>query len=119
MRLAPLLAERARVGRPRPEAARDHVADNRADVSSLRRRIAGPGVVAGDRQRPRALLRLEDFQEVGGIFDVVNGIEHLAQGTELGAVEVVVDLHAADVDELRPAPLGAVKRAIASARLVE
>ena len=32
-------------------------------------------------------------------------IEHFVQGAEVGAMEVVVDLHAADVDEFRAASL--------------
>ena len=45
----PLPAERPRVRGPAAKSGRDHVADDRADVSALHRRIVWPGVVARDK----------------------------------------------------------------------
>ena len=90
----------ARIRRPPPETARDHVADDGADVSPLRDRIVGPGVIARDRQRPASLLGAQRLQELCGIVDIALGIEHLAERREVGAMPVMVDLHAADIDEL-------------------
>jgi hypothetical protein len=114
-----LLTQRAGVGRPLPEAARDHIADDRADVCLFRCRVAGSGIVARNGQRPRAFLRLEGFEEVRGIFDIARRVEHFAQGVKVGAVKMVIDLHAADVDEFRARPFACSNRAIASARFVE
>jgi hypothetical protein len=95
----------ARARRPPSKAARHHVADDRADIGLLGRRIIGSGVVTSHGQRPVALLGAERLQETGGVFDIARRVEHVAKRTEVGAMPVVVDLHAADVDELCAMPL--------------
>ena len=66
----PLPAERPRVRGPAAKSGRDHVADDRADVSALHRRIVWPGVVARDRQGQGPLLAAKDLQEPRSIFDI-------------------------------------------------
>ena len=56
----PLPAERPRVRGPAAKSGRDHVADDRADVSALHRRIVWPGVIARDRQGQGPLLAAKE-----------------------------------------------------------
>src|SRR3954464_2473760 len=96
------LTERARLVGPRADAARDQMSDDMTDVALLRRLVVGACIVAGDRHGPAALALLQLLQEARGGVDIPCGIEHRPDRDEFVAVIVVVDLHAAEVDQLDP-----------------
>ena len=43
---------------------------------------------------------VQRFEEACGVFDIAAWIKHRVEGSEFATVIVVIDLHAADVDEL-------------------
>src|SRR3954447_7275372 len=96
------LTERARLVGPRAEAAGDEMRDDVADVALLRRLVVGACIVAGDCHGPAALALLQLLQEPRGVVDVPSGIEHRPHRGEFVAVIVMIDLHAAEVDQLDP-----------------
>ncbi len=99
-------AEVAGVLSPFAEAGRHHVGDDTADVALLRRVVVRPGVIACDRHRPGFVFRLQPHQEARCVVDVGVRIQHLAQAGEMLGMVVVIDLHAAQVDELAAAFCG-------------
>ena len=67
----------------------------------------GAGIVPGDRHGPAPLALLQLLEKARGVIDVPGGIEHRPHRVELVAVIVVIDLHAAEIDELdAPVPHG-------------
>lgn len=94
------MTEGACVRSPLSESACHHIGHDRADILLLRRIVVGPGVIAGSGQRPAPLLDAQVFQKLRGVINVLARVEHVHDGVEMTPVEMVVDLHAADVDEL-------------------
>lgn len=57
-------------------------------------------MVSRYRHGPGVVFVMETSEELGGIGNVLCGVEHFSNGFEFRTVEVDVDLHAADVDQL-------------------
>src|SRR3954469_6468278 len=96
----PRLAKRACLVGPGAETAGDEVRDDVADVLFLRRLVVGARIVTGDRHGPASLALLQFLQEARGVVDIPGRIEHRSRRSELVAVIVMVDLHAAEIDQL-------------------
>src|SRR5690348_2385493 len=62
------LTERARLVRPRAEAARDKMRDDVTDVALLRRLVVGACVVTRNRHGPAAFALLQFLEKARGIF---------------------------------------------------
>ena len=101
-----LVAKCASVARPLPEAGRDHVGDDTADILLLGRIIVGAGVIARDCHRPGIVAMLQGQQETCRIINILFGIEHVAEAAEMLRVIVMVDLHAAEIDQRRATAAG-------------
>jgi hypothetical protein len=100
-------AERSGVGRPLTHAARDHVAYDGADILLLRWLVIRARIVASDGQGPASFARSQFFQKISGVTHVPGGIEHFVHRVEVRCMPVVIDLHAAYIDQLRaPGALG-------------
>src|SRR5580698_7365010 len=98
-------AKGARRIRPGTKAARDHIGDYLADILFLRRIVIGTGMVARRRQGPTAFLLFQIPEVAGGVVDIGMRVEHLGHRREVAAVIMMVDLHAADIDQLHAPPL--------------
>lgn len=92
-------AETARVGRPFAKADGDHIGDDTADITLLRRVVVGAGMIAGNRHRPAFMPGVQLRQEACGVVDITTRIEHVFDAAELVAMIAMVDLHAAEVDQ--------------------
>ena len=103
------MTEGARGFGPCAETAGDHIGDDLADILLLRRVIIGTGMITRRRESPASLLLFQVAQIAGRIINVGVRIEHLCNRAEMAAVIIMIDLHAADVDELGAAALGIVK----------
>lgn len=57
-------------------------------------------MVARNRHRPRSVAALELNEKARCVVDVPARIQHVAQARKFGRVVVMVDLHAAQIDEL-------------------
>ncbi len=55
---------------------------------------------------------MEPFEELRSIGHVLRGVEHISNGGEFSAVKIDVDLHAADVDQLRAATPGVINHPV-------
>ena len=98
--LTQILAKGVGSSRPSAEAASDHVADHSANILPLGRIIVRPRVIAGSGQSPTAFLESKALQESRGIVDILMWVEHCGHGAEMAAMIIIVDLHAADIDQL-------------------
>lgn len=94
------MTEGTRARSPLAEPAGHHIGHDRADILLLCRVVAWASVVARRRQSPASLFDAQVFQKLRGIINVLAWIEHVDDRVEVTAVEVVVDLHAADIDQL-------------------
>lgn len=56
-------------------------------------------MVAGDRHRPGLVAGVEAGQEPGRVVDILARIEHVLDAAKMRCVVVVVDLHAAKIDQ--------------------
>jgi hypothetical protein len=101
------IAEGSGIFSPLAEARRDHVGDNAADVALLRRVVVGTGVIAGYRHRPGLVALMQPRQKSRRIIDVAARVEHLLDAAEILRMVMMVDLHAAEIDQLGAAPAGA------------
>lgn len=99
-------AEISRIGGPLTIAGSDQIGDDTADISLLGGVIIGSSVVPGDRHRPCLVTVVKPFQELRGIGDVLCGVEHFGNRGKFTPVKMDVDLHAADIDQLRTAASG-------------
>lgn len=97
------VAEGFCVAGPFAEAGRHHVGDDAADVTLLRRVVVGAGVIARHGHRPGVVATVQPGQEACRIVDVLARIEHLLDAAKLACMIVMIDLHAAEVDQLRAA----------------
>lgn len=93
------VAEGAGVGGPFSKPGGDHVGDDAADIDLLRRIVVGTGVVAGDGHRPCLVTGMETGQEARRIVDVLARVEHVFDAAKMRRVVVMVDLHAAQIDQ--------------------
>ena len=93
------VAEAAGVRGPFSKAGGDHVGNDAADIDLLRRIVVGTGMIAGDGHRPGLVTGMEAGQEARRIVDVLTRIEHVLDAAEMRRVVVMVDLHAAQIDE--------------------
>src|SRR5512138_3647166 len=98
------LTQRARLVSPGAEARGYEVRDDVADVALLRRPVVGARVVTGDRHGPAPFALLQLLQKARGVIDVLRGIEHRPHRTEFFGVVVMIDLHAAEIDQLGAFP---------------
>ncbi len=107
-----LTAKLSRIGRPVSIARGNKIGDHATHIALLSGVIVGPRMVACDSHRPCFMAAMQIAQEAGRILHVASWIEHRLYRAEVLAVEVLVDLHAADVDEHRapfPRPLETVE----------
>src|SRR5690625_3935264 len=88
-----------RIRCPRTKSAGDHVSDNSADIALLRRIIVRARMIACHCHRPAAFPRPQFAQEPGGVSNVQPGIEHRLDRGELLPVIMMIDLHAAEIDQ--------------------
>src|SRR5690606_9327374 len=95
-----LAAKGRGIRRPGAETASHHVRNDQAYVPLLRGVVVGAGMVAGDRHRPVSLALAKVLQETCGVGDVLRWVEHFLDRGELFVVIMVVDLHAAEIDQL-------------------
>ena len=93
------VAEGAGVGGPFSKAGGDHVSDDAADIDLLRRIVVGTGMIAGDGHRPCLVTGMETGQEARRIVDVLTRIEHVLDAAKMRPVVVMIDLHAAQIDQ--------------------
>ena len=93
------VAEAAGVRGPFSKAGSDHVGNDAADIDFLRRIVVGTGMVAGDSHRPGLVTSMETGQEARRIVDVLTRIEHVLDAAKMRRVVVMVDLHAAQIDQ--------------------
>ena len=100
------VAEGAGVGGPFSKPGGDHVGDDAADIDLLRRIVVGTGVVAGDGHRPCLVTGMETGQEARRIVDVLARVEHVFDAAKMRRVVVMVDLHAAQIDQRLALALG-------------
>lgn len=67
------------------------------------------GVVTGNSHRPTAVAPTQIGEKFCRVIDVLRGVQHGSQIIEFTPVVIMIDLHAAKIDELLPAGPGAVK----------
>lgn len=99
-------AEISRIGSPLTIAGGDQIGDDTTDIPLLGRVIIGSCVVPRDRHRPGLVTVVKPFQELRGIGNVLRRVEHFSNRGKFAAVKMNIDLHAADVDQLRAASPG-------------
>lgn len=104
------VAEGARVGSPFSKADCNHVGNDAADINLLRRVIVGTGVVASDRHRPGCMTGMQAGQETGGVVDILVRVEHVVHAAKVFRVVVMIDLHAAKIDQFPTLPPSCRKR---------
>jgi len=114
-----LLTEGARIRRPCAKPARDHIDDDLTDILFLRRIVVRAGMVSRSRESPASLPHAERLEELRGIFDVLARIEHRLDGSKPMAMKIMIDLHAADIDEPRAPFRAASKRRMAAGDSLE
>lgn len=102
-------AKLAGVRSPRSVARCHEIGDHATYISLLGRVVVGARMISGDRHGPGLMPAVEILKKLGGIFHVSSGIEHLLDGPEFGAMEVMVDLHTADIDQLDALAAGVVE----------
>lgn len=100
------VAEGARVRGPFAKAGGNHVGDHPADIDLLRRVVVGTGMIAGDGHRPGLVAGMEAGQEARRVVDVLAWVEHVLDAAEMRGVVVMVDLHAAEIDQRLALALG-------------
>src|SRR5690625_390296 len=88
-----------RVWRPRTKSAGNHVPDDGADIAFLRGIIVRPRVIARDCHRPAAFPCPQLAQEPCSVSHIQTRIEHRLDRDEFFPVIMVVDLHAAEIDQ--------------------
>ena len=86
---------------PFSEPGRNHIGDHATDIPLLGRVIVGARMIARHGHRPGRVARLELDEKARGIIDVAIRIEHVGDTAEMCRMVMVVDLHAAEIDELR------------------
>ena len=104
-----ICAEITRIGSPLTVAGGDQICDDAADILLLGRIIIRTCVVSSYRHCPCFVTVVQVAQELGGILHVAVGVEHFFHGAEILPMEIVVDLHTPDVDELRAVSAGGVE----------
>ena len=80
-----------------------------ADIALLSRIVVLPRVVAGYGQGPASLAFLQLAKEPGRVIDIQVRVEHVGDGGKAFAVEVIIELHAADVYQLQACGPGCVE----------
>lgn len=105
-------AEISRIGSPLTIAGGDQIGDDTADVPLLGGVIIGSSVVPRHRHRPCLVSVVKPFQELCSIGNVLCGVEHFGNRGKFTAVKMDVDLHAADVDQLRAAASGILHKLV-------
>lgn len=80
-------------------AGGDQIGDHAADILLLRGVVVGAGMIARDGHRPGVVAGMKLRQEPCRIVNIARRLQHLRRRGKFGAVEMVVDLHAAEIDE--------------------
>ena len=99
----------SRIGRPVSIARCHKIGDDPTHIALLRGVIVRSCVVSGDRHRPGLVTAVQIAEDARGVFHVAPRVEHGFDGGEMLPMEVLVDLHAADVNENGAALPGALK----------
>ena len=107
--VALISAKVTRIGSPLAVARGNQIGDDATDILLLRRIVVGSGMVSGYRHRPCLVPIMKVAEEFCRVLYVAVWVEHILGGAEIFTVIIVVDLHAADVDELRAAAAGDVE----------
>ena len=84
---------------PFSEADCDHVGDDAADIDLLCRVVVRAGVVARHRHRPGVVAGMQAGEKPCRIVHVLARVEHVSDAAKMRSVIVVVDLHAAEIDQ--------------------
>lgn len=100
-----VLAELTRIKCPLSITGSNQIADHSAYVFLLRRVVVRSSMVARDRHCPRLVALVQIAQKFGCVFNVALRFEHGRGGAEVLTMEVMVDLHASNVDQLATLPL--------------
>ena len=93
------VAEATSVRGPFSKAGGDHVGNDAADIDLLRRVVVGTGMIAGHGHRPGLVTGMETSQEARRIVDVLTWVEHVLDAAKMRCMVVVIDLHAAQIDQ--------------------
>lgn len=86
--------------RPISEARSDHICHDATHISLLRRIIIWTCMIARDSHRPVAFALPETLQKAGGVIDIETRLQHRADGWKFARMIVMIDLHAAKIDQL-------------------
>lgn len=84
---------------PLAVAAGDEIGDHPAHILLLRGVVVGTGMVARDRHGPGFVTCMKLGQELRCILDIARRLQHLGGRGEGLAMEMMVDLHATEVDQ--------------------
>lgn len=87
--------------RPVSVAGGDKIADDTTHITLLGGVIVGAGMVPRDSHRPGLMALVEVRQEFCRVFDIGPRLEHGRDRGEILTMIMLVDLHAADIDEPR------------------
>lgn len=85
-------------------ARRNQIRNHPADISLLGGVVIWPGMVSGYRHRPCLVTAVKVQEELRRVIDILSRVKHGLHGGKILPVKVLIDLHAADVDELRATP---------------
>lgn len=78
----------------------DQIRNHPADISLLGGVIIRPSMVSGYRHCPCLVTAVKVHEELRRVIDILSRVKHGLHGGKILPVKVLVDLHAADVDEL-------------------
>lgn len=94
------MAKVCRVGRPFSIAGRNQIGDDAADIHLLGGVVVRAGMVSSYRHRPGLMPVMEVAKELRRVFHIAVRIKHGGDGCKILSVKILIDLHAADVDQL-------------------
>lgn len=85
---------------PSAEACSHKIGYHPTQISLLSRVVVGSCVIAGDGHGPTLVTVIQALEKTGGVFDIEMRVEHVADAVKFGRVVMVIDLHAAEIDQL-------------------
>lgn len=88
---------------------RNQIRYHAAHIFLLCRIVVRSCVISGNCHRPGFMPVVQIFKEHRRIFHVALRVKHFLRGTEIFSVEVLIDLHATEIDQLRTVAFRLVK----------